>query len=157
MLFLQFLRTKIGKNFQLISHSLCYCIKFRQTFNCTIEGHIACISGDRRFKQWNGSVVESVVGVLLTQNVADHLSSAAYMSLVAKFPVRSTSIQQESMTVDGQRPVESSMASIGPTFDSDGNQYFVTEPEPDINQGPKSHMLASRRGAKTKWDYEIRT
>ncbi|KAH8513994.1 hypothetical protein H0E87_007020 [Populus deltoides] len=64
-------------------------------------------------------------------------SSAAYMSLVAKFPVRSTSIQQESMTVDGQRPVASSMASIGPTFDSDGSQYFVTEPEPDINQGPK--------------------
>jgi hypothetical protein len=65
------------------------------------------------------------------------VDSAAYMSLVAKFPVRSTSIQQVSMTVDGQRPVESSMASIGPTFDSDGSQYFVTEPEPDINQGPK--------------------
>ncbi|KAG6780707.1 hypothetical protein POTOM_013575 [Populus tomentosa] len=77
-----------------------------ETFNCTIEGHIACFSGDRRFKQWNGSVVESVVGVFLTQNVADHLSSAAYMSLVAKFPVRSTSIQQESMTVDGQPPVK---------------------------------------------------
>ncbi len=34
----------------------------------------ACLSGDRRFSPWKGSVVDSVVGVFLTQNVADHLS-----------------------------------------------------------------------------------
>jgi hypothetical protein len=33
-----------------------------------------CLSGDRRFSPWKGSVVDSVVGVFLTQNVADHLS-----------------------------------------------------------------------------------
>jgi hypothetical protein len=34
----------------------------------------AFLSGDRRFSPWKGSVVDSVVGVFLTQNVADHLS-----------------------------------------------------------------------------------
>ena len=33
-----------------------------------------CISGDRHFSPWKGSVVDSVVGVFLTQNVSDHLS-----------------------------------------------------------------------------------
>ncbi|KAL0304732.1 UNVERIFIED_CONTAM: DNA glycosylase/AP lyase ROS1 [Sesamum calycinum] len=42
--------------------------------------------GDRRFSPWKGSVVDSVVGVFLTQNVSDHLSSSAIMSLAARFP-----------------------------------------------------------------------
>ncbi|KAG0485235.1 hypothetical protein HPP92_009314 [Vanilla planifolia] len=46
-------------------------------------------SGDRRFSQWKGSVVDSVVGVFLTQNVSDHLSSSAFMALAAKFPLQS--------------------------------------------------------------------
>ncbi|KAK4409047.1 DNA glycosylase/AP lyase ROS1 [Sesamum angolense] len=41
---------------------------------------------DRRFSPWKGSVVDSVVGVFLTQNVSDHLSSSAFMSLAARFP-----------------------------------------------------------------------
>ncbi|XP_011047618.1 PREDICTED: transcriptional activator DEMETER-like, partial [Populus euphratica] len=95
--------------------------------------------GDRRFRQWKGSVVDSVVGVFLTQNVSDHLSSAAYMSLVEKFLVQSTSNQQASMTIDGQKTIESSMTSIGATYDADGNRYFVTEvPEPDTNHGSKN-------------------
>ncbi|XP_042049964.1 DNA glycosylase/AP lyase ROS1-like isoform X2 [Salvia splendens] len=32
------------------------------------------VQGDRRFSPWKGSVVDSVVGVFLTQNVSDHLS-----------------------------------------------------------------------------------
>ena len=31
-------------------------------------------TGDRRFSPWKGSVVDSVIGVFLTQNVTDHLS-----------------------------------------------------------------------------------
>ncbi|KAK8928994.1 DEMETER-like protein 2 [Platanthera zijinensis] len=46
------------------------------------------ILGDRRFSPWKGSIVDSVVGVFLTQNVSDHLSSSAFMSLAAKFPLR---------------------------------------------------------------------
>lgn len=44
------------------------------------------VQGDRRFSQWKGSVVDSVIGVFLTQNVSDHLSSSAFMSLAARFP-----------------------------------------------------------------------
>ncbi|XP_047976597.1 protein ROS1A-like [Salvia hispanica] len=46
------------------------------------------VQGDRRFSPWKGSVVDSVVGVFLTQNVSDHLSSSAFMSLAATFPAR---------------------------------------------------------------------
>nr|AVP26967.1 DEMETER-like DNA glycosylase [Salvia miltiorrhiza] len=46
------------------------------------------VQGDRRFSPWKGSVVDSVVGVFLTQNVSDHLSSSAFMSLAARFPAR---------------------------------------------------------------------
>ncbi|KAG6427490.1 hypothetical protein SASPL_111736 [Salvia splendens] len=46
------------------------------------------VQGDRRFSPWKGSVVDSVVGVFLTQNVSDHVSSSAFMSLAARFPAR---------------------------------------------------------------------
>ncbi|XP_057490540.1 DNA glycosylase/AP lyase ROS1-like [Actinidia eriantha] len=49
------------------------------------------VQGDRRFSPWKGSVLDSVVGVFLTQNVSDHLSSSAFMSLAAKFPPKSKS------------------------------------------------------------------
>ena len=44
--------------------------------------------GDRRLKMdaWGGSVLDSVFGALLTQNVSDVLSSSAIMNLAAKFP-----------------------------------------------------------------------
>ncbi|XLU82936.1 hypothetical protein S245_006356 [Arachis hypogaea] len=47
------------------------------------------VQGDRRFSRWKGSVVDSVVGVFLTQNVSDHLSSSAFMALAARFPNKS--------------------------------------------------------------------
>ncbi|XP_052310261.1 DNA glycosylase/AP lyase ROS1 isoform X3 [Populus trichocarpa] len=47
------------------------------------------VQGDRRFSPWKGSVVDSVIGVFLTQNVSDHLSSSAFMSLAARFPLKS--------------------------------------------------------------------
>ncbi|GMH00556.1 hypothetical protein Nepgr_002395 [Nepenthes gracilis] len=49
------------------------------------------VQGDRRFSQWKGSVVDSVIGVFLTQNVTDHLSSSAFMCLAARFPIQSIS------------------------------------------------------------------
>ena len=47
------------------------------------------VMGDRRLVrgQWGGSVLDSVVGVFLTQNVSDALSSKAWMSLAATFPL----------------------------------------------------------------------
>ncbi|GFP84798.1 demeter-like protein 2 [Phtheirospermum japonicum] len=47
------------------------------------------IQGDKQLSPWNGSVVDSVVSVLLTQNVRDGLSSQAFMNLASKFSVLS--------------------------------------------------------------------
>ncbi|KAJ0258948.1 DNA glycosylase/AP lyase ROS1 [Hirschfeldia incana] len=61
----------------------------RNVFRGRADSFIArmhLVQGDRRFTPWKGSVVDSVVGVFLTQNVSDHLSSSAFMSLAAAFP-----------------------------------------------------------------------
>ncbi|KAF8397816.1 hypothetical protein HHK36_016740 [Tetracentron sinense] len=66
----------------------------RRVFRGRADSFIArmhLVQGDRRFSQWKGSVLDSVVGVFLTQNVSDHLSSSAFMSLAARFPLQSTS------------------------------------------------------------------
>ncbi|KAG5561921.1 hypothetical protein RHGRI_004832 [Rhododendron griersonianum] len=46
------------------------------------------VQGDRRYLPWKCSVVDSVVGAFLTQNVKDTSSSSAFMSLAAKYPRR---------------------------------------------------------------------
>lgn len=43
------------------------------------------VQGNRGFMGWKGSVVDSVVGVFLTQNAPDSLSSSAFMCLAAKY------------------------------------------------------------------------
>ncbi|KAG6549750.1 hypothetical protein Mapa_008730 [Marchantia paleacea] len=45
------------------------------------------VQGNRRFSKWKGSVIDSIVGAFLTQNVSDHLSSSAFMLLASRFPV----------------------------------------------------------------------
>ncbi|XP_019453312.1 PREDICTED: protein ROS1-like isoform X1 [Lupinus angustifolius] len=61
----------------------------RNVFRGRADSFIArmhLVQGDRRFTRWKGSVLDSVVGVFLTQNVSDHLSSSAFMSLAARYP-----------------------------------------------------------------------
>nr|CAB3465089.1 unnamed protein product [Digitaria exilis] len=56
----------------------------REVFQGRANSFIArmrLVQGDRRFSPWKGSVVDSVVGVFLTQNVADHLSRTAGTTL----------------------------------------------------------------------------
>ncbi|KAK1263639.1 Protein ROS1 [Acorus gramineus] len=60
------------------------------------------IQGDRTFSPWKGSVVDSVVGVFLTQNVSDHLSSSAFMALAAKFPLPSNNTNEASTSAEPQ-------------------------------------------------------
>ncbi|KAK6117969.1 hypothetical protein DH2020_048284 [Rehmannia glutinosa] len=72
-----------------------YWKKERELFEGRMDELIAClhlIQGDKRFSPWKGSVVDSVVGVFLTQNVSDHLSSNAFMSLAAKYPLPSVNV-----------------------------------------------------------------
>lgn len=76
----------------------------RRVFRGRADSFIArmhLVQGDRRFSRWKGSVVDSVIGVFLTQNVSDHLSSSAFMALAAKFPVK-TSCQDGAC----ERPVQ---------------------------------------------------
>ncbi|XP_061975510.1 transcriptional activator DEMETER isoform X2 [Populus nigra] len=63
----------------------------RKVFHGRVDSFIArmhLVQGDRRFSKWKGSVVDSVIGVFLTQNVSDHLSSSAFMSLASLFPLK---------------------------------------------------------------------
>ncbi|XP_052172680.1 protein ROS1A-like isoform X5 [Diospyros lotus] len=64
----------------------------RRVFRGRADSFIArmhLVQGDRRFSPWKGSVVDSVIGVFLTQNVSDHLSSSAFMSIAARYPLKS--------------------------------------------------------------------
>nr|XP_029117945.1 protein ROS1A isoform X2 [Elaeis guineensis] len=66
----------------------------RQIFHGRVDlfiGRMRLVQGERCFSPWKGSVVDSVVGVFLTQNVSDHLSSSAFMALAARFPIRTRS------------------------------------------------------------------
>ncbi|WOG93516.1 hypothetical protein DCAR_0312802 [Daucus carota subsp. sativus] len=54
----------------------------------TLTSTLRDIQGDRSFSQWKGSVLDSVVGAYLTQNVTDHASSSAFMSLAARYPAQ---------------------------------------------------------------------
>ncbi|XAR72173.1 DNA-(apurinic or apyrimidinic site) lyase [Bertholletia excelsa] len=69
----------------------------RKVFRGRADSFIArmhLVQGDRRFSPWKGSVVDSVIGVFLTQNVSDHLSSSAFMCLAARFPLHSPNNDQ---------------------------------------------------------------
>ncbi|PIN05494.1 DNA-(apurinic or apyrimidinic site) lyase [Handroanthus impetiginosus] len=76
-------------------------------------------AGDRRFSKWKGSVVDSVIGVFLTQNVSDHLSSSAFLSLAAKFPVKSTNIRETCCWNRGNSSIEHEVLVTFP----DGTSY----------------------------------
>ncbi|CAH8270034.1 unnamed protein product [Arabidopsis lyrata] len=74
----------------------------RRVFRGRADSFIArmhLVQGDRRFSPWKGSVVDSVIGVFLTQNVTDHLSSSAFMSLAARFPPKSNSSREDERNV----------------------------------------------------------
>ena len=77
--------------------------------------------GDRRLHRnaWGGSVIDSVIGAMLTQNVSDVLSSSAIMNLAAKFPGKAQSASngesidmKETMTVQTADKDETSRETI---------------------------------------------
>ncbi|XP_022549366.2 transcriptional activator DEMETER [Brassica napus] len=74
----------------------------RNVFRGRADSFIArmhLVQGDRRFSPWKGSVVDSVIGVFLTQNVTDHLSSSAFMSLAARFPPKPSSKPEDERNI----------------------------------------------------------
>ncbi|CAN6346649.1 unnamed protein product [Urochloa humidicola] len=90
----------------------------REVFQGRANSFIArmrLVQGDRRFSPWKGSVVDSVVGVFLTQNVADHLSSSAYMALAATFPSQSVNSYCEDDATTQDNEQTNSTSALGET------------------------------------------
>ncbi|CAH9133990.1 unnamed protein product [Cuscuta epithymum] len=88
----------------------------RELFRHRVKVFISCmhiLQGDRRFSPWKGSVVDSVVGVFLTQNVSDYLSSNAFMSLAAKFPAPSRCRDTKGVTPCSQESTSNTTAPDG--------------------------------------------
>ncbi|XP_058770106.1 transcriptional activator DEMETER [Vicia villosa] len=90
----------------------------RNVFRGRADSFIArmhLVQGDRRFSKWKGSVVDSVIGVFLTQNVSDHLSSSAFMSLAARFPLKSKSsdVVTHTLVEEPQHCIENQAGIIG--------------------------------------------
>ncbi|XP_034585955.1 protein ROS1C isoform X2 [Setaria viridis] len=130
----------------------------REVFQGRANSFIArmrLVQGDRRFSPWKGSVVDSVVGVFLTQNVADHLSSSAYMSLAATFPsqsVNSNCKDDATTTKDNEQTISASALGEKNIFD-----LFSNGTRPDrgvgceelsmtyekIHMGPKDNTRTS--------------
>ncbi|OIW16820.1 hypothetical protein TanjilG_06860 [Lupinus angustifolius] len=104
--------------------------------------------GDRRFLSWKGSVLDSVVGVFLTQNVSDYLSSGAFMNLAAKFPAKTTSYGSET-TVDFDEEIEDNKVEVEdnkvPEFDKEIEGNKVEEVE---DQNAKDSCEVDNKGAE---------
>lgn len=96
----------------------------RRVFRGRADSFIArmhLVQGDRRFSRWKGSVVDSVIGVFLTQNVSDHLSSSAFMSLAAKFPFKTSTDEtrcQNGTRILVEEPIESIVEKHNRTSES---------------------------------------
>ncbi|XP_029125657.1 transcriptional activator DEMETER [Cajanus cajan] len=100
------------------------------------------IQGDRRFLLWKGSVLDSVVGVFLTQNVSDFLSSSTFMTLAARFPV------------EKQEPIRNHIVFTNPKFDKEMEEHKHEEMEAqkandsskvDDNKGTKNNTSRSEK------------
>ncbi|KAL0419297.1 UNVERIFIED_CONTAM: protein ROS1A [Sesamum radiatum] len=58
---------------------------------------------EMHFSHWKGSVIDSIVGAYLTQNVSDTLSSSAFISLAAKYPVGPTRVNSRKKSVQKRK------------------------------------------------------
>ncbi|XP_020593888.1 protein ROS1-like [Phalaenopsis equestris] len=114
----------------------------RRVFQGRVDSFIArmhLVQGDRRFSQWKGSVVDSVIGVFLTQNVSDHLSSSAFMALAAKFPLRSrgnsrySKVEKASAPRDNQTECITSLADAPNLQRNILNHDFCSQASLEIN------------------------
>ncbi|CAM0955289.1 unnamed protein product [Alopecurus aequalis] len=106
----------------------------REVFQGRANSFIArmrLVQGDRHFSPWKGSVVDSVVGVFLTQNVSDHLSSSAYMALAASFPSGSvdSNCKDDGTRQDNEEIVSTSAVGGVSMFD-----LFDNSPRPDLGE-----------------------
>ncbi|CAL4925967.1 unnamed protein product [Urochloa decumbens] len=107
------------------------------------------IMGDRKFDHpWKGTVVTSVVGTFLTQNVTDHMSSNAFMNLAAEFPLSKnygSNVKQSTnvpLLTDGCGLVESEPGDHGP----------ADEQSKCHDKGIDELIASIRAGEISNWD-----
>ena len=100
--------------------------------------------GDRRLHRdaWGGSVLDSVMGAMLTQNVSDVLSSSAIMNLAARFPARDDPNPDEEIVAARAANPASAAAPVNEEEDEDedeegGEAETRTEPAKVMAPNPK--------------------
>ncbi|TKW39247.1 hypothetical protein SEVIR_1G166500v4 [Setaria viridis] len=121
----------------------------RHVFERLVDIFIAAmldLLGPRKFSPWGGSLIDSVVGTFLTQNVADNLSSHAFMNLAAKFPPRKRCHKAEDCSntaplVDGvdENLNPNEAYDTFDSVDSDFDEYIDSEEEDGHDTEAKGH------------------
>uniref|UniRef100_A0A803M665 HhH-GPD domain-containing protein n=1 Tax=Chenopodium quinoa TaxID=63459 RepID=A0A803M665_CHEQI len=119
------------------------------------------LQGPKDYVKWNGSVLDSVVGVFLTQNVTDVLSGSAYMELASQYPIKQRTNEDEDS--GGDVSVSSSQESTdssnvkGPIIEYPNDEEEANPTEADQEESWKKEydsamkeMLASLPSFKGK-------
>ncbi|XP_052726020.1 DNA glycosylase/AP lyase ROS1 [Vigna angularis] len=112
-----------------------YWENIRKIYQCKVESfidHMHFIQGDRRFLPWKGSVLDSVIGVFLTQNVADYLSSSAFMSLASKFSLEKKESEDYMDSVDWEAVRVAKKREVAQTIAARGQHNIIGERIQDL-------------------------
>ncbi|CAN8298027.1 unnamed protein product [Cochlearia groenlandica] len=131
----------------------------RRVFRGRADSFIArmhLVQGDRRFSPWKGSVVDSVIGVFLTQNVTDHLSSSAFMSLAARFPPKSSSNQEYERNIRSvvvEDPEECMLNLNDIQSWQERVQNPSDTPVSGVDSGSKEHQRSSSNSGIEKFNF----
>ncbi|XP_057425925.1 DNA glycosylase/AP lyase ROS1-like [Lotus japonicus] len=132
----------------------------RNGFSSMVETFISrmhAIQGDRSFSPWKGSVMDSVVGAFLTQNVSDHLSSSAFMTLAAKFPtkINSGECSKDPIIPNKQGLVQKELLFPIPKFDKElGNDKGFFKVVDDVEpESPPCIIFDKKKSVNTKKSY----
>lgn len=85
------------------------------------------VLGDRRIAvPWGGSVIDSIIGVYITQNVSDTFSSKAFMNIASKFPSSNASYHSKTF-------VHLTLCFRATTSDIVDWQMVLDAPEKDLS------------------------
>ncbi|KNA25804.1 hypothetical protein SOVF_003540 [Spinacia oleracea] len=90
------------------------------------------LQGPKDFVKWNGSVLDSVVGVFLTQNVSDVLSSNAYMEVASRYPIKPQTNENEDCGIDSD--ISSSQGSTVSTSCSTNGPIIEYPEEEEVEE-----------------------
>ncbi|CAA2995019.1 demeter-like 1 [Olea europaea subsp. europaea] len=129
---------------------------YRERVNSLIA-RMHLIQGDRRFSRWKGTIVDSIIGVFLTQNVTDCSSSSAFMSLVASFPPVLKDTNCKENIVCGQKSIGSIIKE--PVIAKNKEEAYVYPTEQDMGyqyaEIRESHICSTRETVLGSMEDEV--